>query len=430
MNRLVVEDVRCFKAVQPRIRPLTLLVGENSTGKTTFLSLLRLAWDLAAGQIDLDFNEDPFRLGAYDQIAHFHGGRGKRARQFKIGVAYGAGRAEARSRQAAMVEATFCADAGQPKAVTWRVVADGVDLVYHPGSRTQEAAIEGRLGQKEVAFSARWRGPTRSVWERLQLLFVEDMQPTKQGGRDWDRELRSIWQLFSRLRIPEPRPAACAPIRTGPQRTYDPIRETQLPSGGHVPMVLARLAASEPDQWERLAKALSDFGNACGLFRTVSVHRAKKEKTSEPFQIMVQIEGQRAPVNLVDVGYGVSQVLPVLVDSLLQRSGWFLLQQPEVHLHPRAQAELGSFLGTMVAAGRRFAVETHSDYLLDRVCMEVRKGETLKPSDVMILYFERSDSHVAVHEIEVDRQGNVLGAPPGYREFFRREQDRLLGIED
>jgi predicted ATPase len=195
-------------------------------------------------------------------------------------------------------------------------------------------------------------------------------------------------------------------------------------------MILARLAASDPEKWSALAEALASFGAACGLFRGVEVHRAKKEKVSEPFQIMVDIEGQRAPANLVDVGYGVSQVLPVLVDAFLQPSGWFLLQQPEVHLHPRAQAELGSFLGAMVANGRRFTVETHSDYLLDRVCIEVREGKHLKPEDVMVLFFERTGPHVTIHEIEIDSEGNIQGAPPTYRQFFQREQGRFLGLSE
>src|SRR5881396_1662040 len=75
--------------------------------------------------------------------------------------------------------------------------------------------------------------------------------------------------------------------------------------------------------------------------------------------------------NLVDVGYGVSQALPILVDTLQRPAAdeVFLLQQPEVHLHPRAQAELGSFFVSQAGKKRRFVIETHSDYLVDRVRM-------------------------------------------------------------
>jgi predicted ATPase len=84
---LILENARCFHSRQQcAIRPLTLLVGENSTGKSTFLALMRIASDMIAGYKRLDFNEEPFQLGAYDQIATFRGGRAGRAKSFLIGL--------------------------------------------------------------------------------------------------------------------------------------------------------------------------------------------------------------------------------------------------------------------------------------------------------------------------------------------------------
>lgn len=81
-------------------------------------------------------------------------------------------------------------------------------------------------------------------------------------------------------------------------------------------------------------------------------------------------------------------------------------------------------------SGRRFAVETHSDFLVDRVCTEVRRGNLLKPTDVIILFFERIGSCVQIHEVEISENGDLSGAPASYREFFRREQRQFLGIEE
>ena len=67
----------------------------------------------------------------------------------------------------------------------------------------------------------------------------------------------------------------------------------------------------------------------------------------------------------------------------------FLLQQPEVHLHPTAQAALGSLFCEIAGRDRQIIVETHSDYIIDRVRMDVRDKKTnLKPEDVSILFFE------------------------------------------
>ena len=104
------------------------------------------------------------------------------------------------------------------------------------------------------------------------------------------------------------------------------------------------------------------------------------EQDSDPFQLQVRKGAKRVKGpfrNLIDVGYGVSQVLPI-VTELLRPNGakQFLFQQPEVHLHPSAQASLGSLFCTVAASGRQLIVETHSDHLIDRVRMDVRDGTT------------------------------------------------------
>ena len=153
----------------------------------------------------------------------------------------------------------------------------------------------------------------------------------------------------------------------------------------------------------------------------------------DPFQVQIRKYGKRAKGsrhNLIDVGYGVSQVLPVITE-LLRPDGprMFLMQQPEVHLHPSAQAALGSLFCTVAATDRQIVVETHSDHLLDRVRMDVRDRKAkLKPEDVSILYFERTGLDVTIHSIRIDEQGNIIDAPNGYRQFFMEETARSLGL--
>ena len=134
--------------------------------------------------------------------------------------------------------------------------------------------------------------------------------------------------------------------------------------------------------------------------------------------------------NLVDVGYGVSQALPLITELLRQDTPpLVLLQQPEVHLHPSAQAALGSLFCQIAAQGSQLVVETHSDYILDRVRMEVRdENIPLKPEDVSILFFERQELDVHIHSLRLDGEGNILDVPPSYRNFFMEESQRLWGL--
>ena len=134
--------------------------------------------------------------------------------------------------------------------------------------------------------------------------------------------------------------------------------------------------------------------------------------------------------NLIDVGYGVSQALPLLVDLLDPNGSTLLLvQQPEVHLHPSAQAALATLFCTVAAAGRQIIVETHSEYVIDRVRMDIRDRTTrLQPDDVSILFFERTDLDVHIHSLRFDEQGNLLDAPDSYGQFFMNETRRSIGL--
>ena len=88
---------------------------------------------------------------------------------------------------------------------------------------------------------------------------------------------------------------------------------------------------------------------------------------------------------------------------------------------------LGSLLCETASSGRQLIIETHSDYILNRIRLDVRDQRTnLKPEDVAILYFERGGLDVRIHPIRFDEDGNVRDTPPNYRRFFIDEVNRSI----
>ena len=86
MDEITLANFRCFRDVQTvRLAPLTLLVGENSTGKTSFMALIRALWNVAYQGHVPDFKEGPYDLGSFDEIAHHMGSKGGRAEEFSAG---------------------------------------------------------------------------------------------------------------------------------------------------------------------------------------------------------------------------------------------------------------------------------------------------------------------------------------------------------
>jgi predicted ATPase len=137
-----------------------------------------------------------------------------------------------------------------------------------------------------------------------------------------------------------------------------------------------------------------------------------KALTSRHFEICL-VDFKDKEHNLCDVGFGCSQVLPVLVaglqmlgqpDKSMKRPGIFLVQEPEIHLHPNAQASLGSFFTSLAHSGVQVFVETHSEYLVLRVATEVAKGNIL-PTDVRVFYVRDNDGEKDVTAIDLDENG-------------------------
>ncbi len=86
MYEITLENYRCFRERQvARLAPLTLLVGENSAGKTSFMAMIQVLLDMTYNTNTPNFKKNPFDLGSFDEIAHYRGGRGGRANSFKAG---------------------------------------------------------------------------------------------------------------------------------------------------------------------------------------------------------------------------------------------------------------------------------------------------------------------------------------------------------
>ena len=227
---------------------------------------------------------------------------------------------------------------------------------------------------------------------------------------------------------------AMAPIRSKTRRIYERVGMEIDHEGTHTPEALANLKAFHKS-WNKVKKKFNSFGKKSGLFRDFEIKFSDGVK-SNPFEILINTSEQRKKNasnsyhNIVDVGYGVSQVLPIITELYTNTNKQIvLMQQPEVHLHPRAQAELGSVLCELAAPERMLFVETHSDYLLDRIRINIRKGiGNVKAKDVSILFFKRYGDFVKIFSMQLDDHGNIIDAPDEYMDFFVKEGNELLGL--
>jgi predicted ATPase len=194
---------------------------------------------------------------------------------------------------------------------------------------------------------------------------------------------------------------------------------------------LARAKLRSPERWGEIQRNLAAFGLDSGLFTDIDIRQFGKSDI-DPFQVLVRLGKDRR--NLVDVGYGISQVLPIIYPIQMSNIyNAFLLQQPEVHLHPRAQAELGNLIVSRIQRSNKqrrptmFVVETHSDYIIDRLRILIMT-QVLDPKDVTIVFFERHEHDCTTTNLFLDKNGEIVEVPEHFRDFFIQEHSRLLGL--
>ena len=453
MDSITLENYRCFRHRQTaRLAPLTILVGENSTGKTSFLASVRALWDVAYGQRVPDFKEPPYDLGSFREIAHHAIETNTTAGTFMAGFGASGGDNQPDTPASSLtLETTFRMLGTRPVPIRrlYSYGANSIEEIYNHDHvdririKTKRGCWQQRIVQQTrfVRFGSRleFEDYLTPVFFYLHPSLYEEpsedggLQPAEGSPPFVETDAEDMRHLIDSYDLPPwYRPFASAQVRSKPHRTYDPSRPTWDPEGDYIPMYLAGLHSQDLSAWKELLSKLESFGIDSGLFNKI---RIKQLGGSEggPFQVEIGFPGsteRHLRHNLIDVGYGVSKVLSLVTELLREDAPKvLLLQQPEVHLHPSAQAALGSLFCEVVGDQRQIIVETHSDYILDRIRMDVRDGTTsLGADDVSILFFERGDRGVQIHSLRFDELGNVTDRPAGYRGFFASETRRSIGI--
>ncbi|GMT96027.1 DUF3696 domain-containing protein [Corallococcus caeni] len=125
------------------------------------------------------------------------------------------------------------------------------------------------------------------------------------------------------------------------------------------------------------------------------------------------------------VGFGMTFAIPVLVALLSAKKGdAVVIENPEAHLHPRAQARIGALCARAAAFGIQVLVETHSDHVLNGIRVAVHQGE-IEDEDVTVLFFSPFEEE-SVQSLKIDRRGRIKHWPPGFFDENARLLDTLL----
>jgi len=430
LNYLYADNFRGFSETVVPLESVNFFVGENSTGKTSILALTNLLrspnfW------FNLQFNSPDHEFGGFRDIvsAKAHGD------SFSLGFIQRVKPKEQNEEVWGGIFASFQEFEGLPnlafvghlrgnKLLCLRPEGDSFKFleVDIPDGFSEQSAkqVFQFFGENGLVSLDQYKELPQKFplpMPLLPLLSVVDSL-IRSEGRQTGRGLQMPIGLHDLVWL--------APIRTRPRRTYDGYGKEFSPEGEHTPYELRKRLKSE-EKAKAFRAALEKFGKSSGLFRKVTVHNLGRE-ASAPFELLVTLSG--SPLRINSVGYGVSQSLPVIVEMLVRpKNTWFAIQQPEVHLHPKAQAALGDLLFQMAdSEQKRFLIETHSDFMIDRFRQNMREARGHKVN-AQVLFFERSGEGNKVSLVPINSGGEYSTDQPGtFRDFFLKEQLSILGL--
>jgi len=440
LRSLSLKNFRAFKSQHFDFARINIFVGANSSGKSSAMSAINF---IAQSILQRDIADNPLSFnGPFEQLGTFidvvHGNRANTP----LGMDFTYGRHKSPGHRISLelkyrklkrqIEiSNFEYHNGQKAIYEYRTKKDGYNLFL--GGRQFESLVPS-VQKKRPDF--RLLFPIDRNLQRFSPIADLGATKTLKGGvleklRDVDRQMR---KARSELRQTFEEFDSLSPFRDQPQRTY--LFTGEAPSrvgrtGSNGVSMLVNDASQRGRRRDIIIDKISEWLKESGIGEGLVL----RALTDRHFEICIRDLDGRVH-NICDVGFGCSQVLPVLIGALnsfgnirvpLQAptSPIFVVQEPEIHLHPNAQATIGSFFVSLVQNRGQMFIETHSDNLVLRVARHVASGQLL-PEDVAIFFFSNDEDGKHVRRLDLNERANFTPAWPGG--FFPQREREALGL--
>lgn len=430
LTHLKLENFKIWKTTGPiHLAPLTLLLGTNSSGKSSLIQSLLLIRQTVKGSdhsLDINFGSsdagDSVSLGQFKDVLCRHGAASESIRRNQIGIEF------------------RWSDDGAANSLLF-------SARYGRGGRGSAILDYLRLGREGEAFTVQRRKlniyKLTLATERKSLGQSSDYRPelsfalSKAALYRLGNKAEPIKLIGPALYNELSKIIYLGPLRRLAQRDY--IWSGRMPThiGDDGAKAIDILIASGISKQSaiRHKKALTTeailFDQAVFWLNEMNLADGLEVKSignSARYELFVMHYGEAS--NLKDVGVGVSQVLPVIVAALFAEPGHIVIvEEPESHLHPLAQSKLAELLAHVSKERNvQFIVETHSEHLFRRMQTLIAKQQ-ITPNDAAMYFVEREGKAAQLRPLELDDLGRVKNWPEG---FFgdalgeTREQARLV----
>ncbi len=445
LKTLIIQNFKCWEDTGSiRMAPITLFFGANSSGKSSigqFLMMLKQTVESPDRRAVFypGGKNSAVQLGSYQEMVFQRNLKNKIAFGYKWNFADILKVKDPISgRSYSGNTLKFSAEVGLGKADQNALVLEDLNYQIENSSEKEVLTIglERRSGTKaEYKIEAeryslkRKQGRAWYLGAPVRFYGFPDEVVAYHQNADFVQELNLRHEkLFRSL-------SYLGPLRIKAERLYSwtGIEPESVGYSGEntVPAILAARNRKISLGYKRRAKPFEEILalklKEMGLIEDFKVNPISKQR--QEYEVKVRTKGSKDWVDLPDVGFGVSQVLPVLVQCFFApRGSIIIMEQPEIHLHPSAQSALADVMIDVInsreeGAAReiQLVIETHSEHFLRR--LQRRIAEELVPQDKVAAFFaDISKTPAKLEPLELDIFGNILNWP---KNFFGDEMEDI-----
>jgi hypothetical protein len=220
----------------------------------------------------------------------------------------------------------------------------------------------------------------------------------------------SLTDLFGHLQQTLGQLTYVGPLREYPKRYYQLSGEKFLHVGKRGERAVEIVCNEEILGREEIQCKLSHWLSLMNVAKKIRFSKIG----GNLYALLLKTPVSGTEVNIADVGFGVSQVIPIIVETcIMKEKETLILEQPEIHVHPLGQMIMADLFVETANQERRFIIETHSEHLLLRVQRRIAEGK-ISANDVAVYYFEPKEKEIVIHELKMSKSGQFEDLPPGF----------------
>ncbi|GBF76352.1 hypothetical protein PA598K_04815 [Paenibacillus sp. 598K] len=354
ISQLTIKGLKSIDNTDLAIKPLTLFVGMNSSGKSTAVQSILLAMQNITEEIGSPINGDLVSIGEFDEATNFR----SNSKEIEIHL---------ESENDASVRMKFYED--EQQMVKWK--------------------YEGQPSEEMIAYLHRKN-------KRIQYLSAN---------------------------------------RTGAQDTYSKNYSSNLNFGNLGEYTIHYFETHKKDIIHSSLIKDQELGSTLQIQVNYWMnHIIDAELTTEDIVRTDKVKAQfhmsgNRKVRPKNIGSGLSYLISIIVSILSSNEGDLLvIENPEIHLHPRAQSRLTELFAFAAQSGLKLIIESHSDHIFNGVRKAINK-KTITSNDVSVYYFKIDNNYITTPtRIEFKANGNVVNHQKGLFDQFDDDLDELLGL--